>query len=164
MTSSIRAIARICIVASMGILNYPAAGQAPVDAGGKRLPAKGVIAPEKFSNLKALTPEQKAEQELAFVRAQGARARLESPELSGFGPDYDPKQPVKPGVYGPPDMSQFPPMFSEEAAVKSAEFKAEKISAKAYQEWARDFFGRMAEWKEKNVPVPAPYDLPPMSE
>jgi hypothetical protein len=167
MTSSIQAIARVLIVAGMGILNYPAAGQAPVDAGGRRLPSKGVIAPEQFSNLRALTPEQKAEQELAFQRAQGSRARLESPEISGFGPDYDPKAPVSPGFYGPPDMSQFPPSFSEEAAALSAEFKAEKISAKEYQKRARDMFGRMAEWKEKagnDVPVPAPYDLPPMSE
>ena len=161
------AIARIMIVASMGILNYPAAGQGrPADIGGRAMPAKGGVlapqGPEAYGNLRALTPEQKAEQDLAFARAQRSAA-----EPSPFGPDYDPKAPVKPGFYGPPDMSQFPARFSEEAAKKSAEFKSEKISAKAYQQWAQDFFGRMADWKQKagnDVPVPAPYDLPPMSE
>jgi hypothetical protein len=166
MTSSMSAIARIMIVAGMGILNYPAAGQAPADMSGKRMPVKGGVlapqGPEAYGNLRALTPEQKAEQELAFARAQRSRA-----EPSPFGPDYDPKAPVRPGFYGPPDMSQFPARFSEEAAALSAAFQSEKISAKEYQNRSRDMFSRMAEWKQKagnDVPVPAPYDLPPMSE
>lgn len=118
------------------------------------------VAPEMYPNLQALTPQQQAEQELAFQRAQRSRA-----EPSPFGPDYDPKADAR--FVGPPDMSQFPERFAKELEQKSAQFRSKKMSEKDFQAWSREFFGRMADWKQKNandVPVPVPYALPPMSE
>lgn len=120
------------------------------------------LAPEAYPNLRALTPEQQAESELAYQRAQRSRSDMTNPAVNGFGPDYDPKAPAKPGFYGPPDLSQFPPRFTKELEEKAAAFRSKKMSDKEFQSWSQDFFGRMADWKQKNakdVAIPPPYPI-----